>query len=48
MPWPKKKSAQSGSPPDSQQTKDLPTLAIIAVMLAAIVIIGVGLWLLKS
>jgi hypothetical protein len=48
MSWPKKKSAQSSSPPEDQQKKELPTLTIVAIMLAAIVAIGVGLWLMAG
>ena len=48
MSWIKKKAAPSSQPPDDEQKKELPTLAIIAIMLAAIAMIGVGLWLLTG
>ncbi|MDP9904738.1 hypothetical protein [Arthrobacter bambusae] len=45
MSWPKKKSAQSSSTLEEQQKKELSIPTIVTLMLAAIVGIGIGLWL---
>ncbi|WP_394941166.1 hypothetical protein [Psychromicrobium sp. YIM B11713] len=48
MSWPKKNSTQIRSPHEDQQKKPLSTAVIVEIILAAVVMIGVGLWLMAG
>lgn len=46
MSWSKKKPAQNITPPEDRKNAELSTPVIVAIMVAAVLVISVGLWLL--